>query len=86
MAITLFKTGFNQKNSKFNSTVNNLEEFSYDYDGSAIPIKRLGNRMGEKMYVLNTLCKVNNKEWNLNKKGRPFNKASPYHYFKTEAD
>lgn len=85
MGNIVFKTLYNEKNSKFNNTISNLEEFSYDYDGTAIPLRKIGHRLPDKVHVLNTLCKVNKQDATAPNKKRHF-RGKPYHCLKTEAD
>ena len=67
--------------SKVRNVQTNHEEFSYDYDGSAIPITKISKRGINKVNILNTTCRVS-KDLNIAKKGIPMKKV-PYNNCKT---
>lgn len=48
--------------TKFNTNLTTIDEFTYDYDGSALPLKKFGKAYPEKIKILNPTYKVTHKD------------------------
>lgn len=87
LANNLLKTTIKQPSErvkKLNATTT-FEEYSHDYDGSVIPIKKTNNNNAiSKVNVLNTTYQINSKEALVMKRGPSMLKSKAYQYFKTE--
>ena len=64
MTTNLFRPNIEACDKKANK-LNNLatvDEYSYDYDGSALPIKKFSRQCPDKVKILNPIYKVTHKD------------------------
>lgn len=54
--------GMDKTNSKLNNNLTAIDEYSYDYDGSALPIRKFGRACADKVKILNPTYKVTHKD------------------------
>jgi hypothetical protein len=77
---------FNQeKHETKMSTLPSIEEHSFDYDGSIFPLKKISVQSSHRIKILNTTCKLLNKDVIDHRKQSVLSKLASAH-LKTEAD
>ncbi len=67
------------------STLPSVEEYSFDYDGSILPLKKTLPQTSHRIKILNTTCRLLNRDFVEHRKQTVLSKFIPTH-LKTETD
>lgn len=67
------------------SALPSIEEYSFDYDGSIFPLKKTSVQSSHRIKILNTTCRVLNRDYLDHRKQSIIGRFPPVH-LKTESD